>query len=122
MIKRNGVRICTDIPIFILQPSHWNNKSAILEACNFIDIVVAVASIIHRAQHMWINILPPFLRMINLRYNTIPGNHWIATDMIAYRGIGPVLSRIKHLSLILDGVETVIVRTMATRVRGSFME
>ena len=122
MIKRNGVCICTAIPIFILQPSHRNNKSAILEVCNFIDVVVAIASIIHRAQHMWINILPPFLHMINLRYNTIPGNHWIVTDIIAYHRTGPVLSRIKHLSLILDGVKTVILRTMATRVCRSFME
>ena len=61
---------------------------------------------------MWINILPPFLRMINLRNNTIPGNHWVVMDIIAYCGIGPVLSSTKHISLILDGVKTVMLRTI----------
>ena len=74
---------------------------------------------------MSIDILPSFLSMINLGNNAIWRNHWIATDMIAYHRIGPVLNRINHkFDLRVQSVETVIarLRTIATRVRGSFIE
>jgi hypothetical protein len=45
---------------------------------------MAVASIIHGAQYVSINILSPLLCMINLRNNPIRWNDWIATYVVTY--------------------------------------
>ena len=82
IINDNRVSICKDIFVNVLQPSHGNNEIPVLEACKLVDVVVAVASVVHRAQCVSIDVLSPFLCMVNLRYNPTRWNHWVAMDLI----------------------------------------
>lgn len=48
VIQMNSVCICEDFPVVILEPSHWNNQTTVFEACEFVNVVVAATSVIHR--------------------------------------------------------------------------
>ena len=84
MIQNNSEGVCKNIFIVVFQPPDWNNKIAILEMSKFIDMIMMAACIIYRAWHMSINVLPPFLHMVNFRDDPIWWNLWVAMNMITY--------------------------------------
>lgn len=48
VVISNSKRIRKDVTIRVLQPPDWNNEITSFEARKFVNVVVAIASIIHR--------------------------------------------------------------------------
>ncbi|KAJ7867116.1 hypothetical protein B0H13DRAFT_1897708 [Mycena leptocephala] len=76
VVESNRKRIAVDLASE-LYPTDRNNEISVLQARDFVHIIVTDPSIEHGTQNVQVHVFPPFLSVSDLANYTILGNLWI---------------------------------------------